>query len=213
MPSVFPIFGAALPCLLLGAAHAATVPAAAPDAPVPPALYQPGLAYRAAPSAPATPDQAWKEQNRIVAATDSMALTMAGHGQSHAGHGAHQAAPAADPHAGHTPAQAKSEAHAGHHGAHAADPHAGHTPEQHAAHMAAQAQAAAHAAHAAHAAPAAPAAQGQGAHGQHHPAAHGGHAGHEAHQGHQGHQGHDAAAAGKAAGTRPAAGHQHEGHH
>lgn len=203
MPSAISFIGAALPCLLLGAAHAATatIPAAAPDAPVPATHYQSSAAYRALPAAGATPDQAWKEQNRIVAATDSMALTMAGHGQAHAGHGG-----GADPHAGHGQAAAHA-GHAGHqatssgdpHAAHkaapAADPHAGHTPAQHAAHMAAQAGAKAPAApaadpHAAHrAAPAAPR-PGQPAHD------------------HAAHTGHGTAPAGK-----PAAGHQHEGHH
>lgn len=97
-------------CLLAGAAHAAPVPAAQASAPVPATRYQP-TAYQAHVAPAVTPDQAWREQNRIVASYDSMALTM----PAHAAHGSHGAA-APDPHAGHTmPAAAATDPHAGHH--------------------------------------------------------------------------------------------------
>ncbi|MET0983728.1 MAG: hypothetical protein ABWY02_16600 [Telluria sp.] len=102
---------AAALCLLAGSAYAATVPAADASAPVPATRYQPTV--YPAPSPPsATPDQAWREQNRIVAAYDSMALTM----PADSGHGAHgqHAAAGADPHAGHK-MPAAADPHAGHH--------------------------------------------------------------------------------------------------
>lgn len=117
-------------CLLAGAAHASPVvvsPAAA-DAgiAVPATVYSPALPARPAAAEAASPDRAWREQNRIVAGYNPMMLTMAAHGAAaHAGH----AAPAADPHAGHTMAQHGAQA--GHGAAAAtsapaADPHAGH---------------------------------------------------------------------------------------
>ena len=111
------LFRVAAPCLLAGVAHASPVavpvPAADGAVPVPAAVYQSALPYRPTAADAARPDQAWREQNRIVGAYNSMALTMG----AHAGH----AAPAADPHAGH----------GGHAAAHDAasapdDPHAGH---------------------------------------------------------------------------------------
>ncbi|WP_305821287.1 hypothetical protein [Massilia brevitalea] len=150
------------------AAHAASVPAADPNAPVPPTRYQTGAAYQPRRAEPATPDQAWKEQNRIVAATP-------GHGHAthgadpHAGHAMPAAAPA-DPHAGHAmPVPAPANPHAGHAmpAPAPADPHAGHTmPAQapadpHAGHtMPAPAPADPHAGHR----PAAPAHQHEGQH-------------------------------------------------
>lgn len=124
------------------AAHAASVPAADPNAPVPPTRYQTGAAYQPRPAEPATPDQAWKEQNRIVAATPGHGHAMHG-ADPHAGHAMPASSPA-DPHAGHAmPAPAPADPHAGHampaapadpHAGHAmpaaapADPHAGHRP-------------------------------------------------------------------------------------
>jgi len=108
------LFRVAAPCLLAGVAHASPVavpvPAADGGVPVPATVYQSALPYRPTAADAARPDQAWREQNRIVGAYNSMALTMG----AHAGH----AAPAADPHTAHG-------GHAGAHGAHA-DPHAGH---------------------------------------------------------------------------------------
>jgi hypothetical protein len=119
------LFRVAAPCLLAGAAHAspvavpAAVSVAAADGgvPVPATTYQSALPYRPAAPEAVRPDQAWRAQNRIVGAYDSMALT----GAAHAGH----AAPA-DPHAGHhmpaTPAApAKTTDHADH-ADHAATP-------------------------------------------------------------------------------------------
>ena len=149
------------------AAHAASVPAADPNAPVPPTRYQTGAAYQPRPAEPATPDQAWKEQNRIVAATPGHGHAMHG-ADPHAGHAMPAAAPAdlhaghampasspADPHAGHAmPAPAPADPHAGHAmPAAPADPHAGHA-------MPAAAPAAPHAGHR----PAAPAHQHEGQH-------------------------------------------------
>lgn len=115
--------------LLATAAHAASVPAADPNAPVPPTRYQTGAAYQPRPAEPATPDQAWKEQNRIVAATPGHGH--AAHGADpHAGHAMPASSPA-DPHAGHAmPAPAPADPHAGHAmpAAAPADPHAGHRP-------------------------------------------------------------------------------------
>jgi hypothetical protein len=111
------LFRVAAPCLLAGVAYASpvsvSVPAADGGVPVPATVYTPALPYRPAVPEATRPDRAWREQNRIVGAYDSMALTMG----AHAGH----AAPAADPHAGH----------GGHAAAHDAasapdDPHAGH---------------------------------------------------------------------------------------
>jgi len=86
----------AAPCLLAGAAHASPVPAADPAAPVPPTGYRPAAVYRSPAPEPARPDLAWREQNRIVGAQDSMMLTMGGADHdAHAAHGAH---------AGHAPA-------------------------------------------------------------------------------------------------------------
>lgn len=82
----------AAPCLLAGAAHASPVPAADPAAPVPPTDYRPAAVYRSAGPEPARPDLAWREQNRIVGAQDSMMLTMGGAGQqAHAAHAGHTA--------------------------------------------------------------------------------------------------------------------------
>ena len=115
--------------LLAASAQAASVPAADPKAPVPPTRYQTSATYQPRPAEPATPDQAWKEQNRIVAATPGHGH--AAHGADpHAGH-AMPAAASADPHAGHTmPAQAPADPHAGHTmpAPAPADPHAGHRP-------------------------------------------------------------------------------------
>jgi hypothetical protein len=100
----------AAPCLLAGAAHASPVPAADPAAPVPRTDYRPAAAYRSAAPEPASPDLAWREQNRIVGAQDSMMPAMggaapdahtahaahAGHG-AHAGHAASTAAPGSGP--------------------------------------------------------------------------------------------------------------------
>jgi len=120
------LFRVAAPCLLAGVAHASPVPVPAADGgvPVPATVYTSALPFRPAAPEAVRPDQAWREQNRIVGAYDSMALTMG----RHAGH----AAPAADPHAAHAGHAAANGAHAGHgamHGAAAnapADPHAGH---------------------------------------------------------------------------------------
>jgi hypothetical protein len=111
MTSTIAIFRAAALCLLAGAAHASTVPAAQADAPVPATRHQP-TAYRAPAAQDAAPDRAWRDQNRIVAGYNSMMLTMGG--DQHAQHQAPQAA--ADPHAGHKmPAAAAPDPHAGHH--------------------------------------------------------------------------------------------------
>jgi len=83
-------------CLLAGSAHAATpTPPAAADssAPVPATIYHPAAGYRPAAPEPASPERVWREQNRIVGATNSMMLTMGG-ADPHAGH-AMPAAPAA----------------------------------------------------------------------------------------------------------------------
>lgn len=154
--------------LATAAAHAASVPAADPNAPVPPTRYQTGAAYQPRPAEPATPDQAWKEQNRIVAATPGHGH--AAHGADpHAGHAMPAAAPA-DPHAGHAmPAPSPDDPHAGHTmpAPAQADPHAGHavpaaTPaDPHAGHaMPAPAPADPHAGHR----PAAPAHRHEGQH-------------------------------------------------
>ncbi|QNA99689.1 hypothetical protein [Massilia sp. Se16.2.3] len=114
------LFRVAAPCLLAAAAHAApaqpSIPAAAADAQVPAVRYVDAARYRAPAAAAASPDRGWREQNRIVGATNSMMLTMggAGHGDAHAGHGAAAPAPASAP------------GHAGHGSAAAPDPHAGH---------------------------------------------------------------------------------------
>jgi len=106
MTSAITLSRVAALCLLAGAAHASPVPVsiAAADAgvPVPPTVYTPAARYQPAAPTAASPALAWREQNRIVAAQDSMMLTMGGqaHGADpHAGHAGH--APAADPHAGH----------------------------------------------------------------------------------------------------------------
>lgn len=80
-------------CLLAGAAHASPAPAADGRTPVPATVYSAILPYRAAATEPASPDRAWREQNRIVGAANSMLPALDGHGA----HGTH----AADPHAGH----------------------------------------------------------------------------------------------------------------
>jgi hypothetical protein len=80
-------------CLLAGAAHASPAPAADGRTPVPATVYSAILPYRAAATEPASPDRAWREQNRIVGAANSMMPAPDGHGA----HGTH----AADPHAGH----------------------------------------------------------------------------------------------------------------
>ena len=121
MTFVTTLFRVAALCLLAGVAHAAPAPVAAADGsiPVPATVYSPALSYQAAALEPASPDRAWREQNRIVAGYNAMMLTMGGH----AGHGT--AAP--DPHAGHTAmhgavlAQTSAAP-----AAPAADPHAGH---------------------------------------------------------------------------------------
>jgi len=117
------LFRVAAPCLLAGVAHASPVPVPAADGgiPVPATVYTSALPYRPAAPAAVRPDQAWREQNRIVGAYDSMALTMG----AHAGH----TAPAADPHAGPAAANGTHAGHGAMHGAAAnapADPHAGH---------------------------------------------------------------------------------------
>jgi hypothetical protein len=104
MTSAITLSRVAALCLLAGAAHASPVPvstAADASVPVPPTRYTPAAQYRPAVPDAASPDRAWREQNRIVAAQNSMMLTMGGQAQG------------ADPHAGH----------AGHAG-HAADAHA-----------------------------------------------------------------------------------------
>ncbi len=145
--------------LLAASAHAAnapSVPAADPNAPVPPTRYQTGATYQPRPAEPATPDQAWKEQNRIVAATPGHGHGHAAHGADpHAGHAMPAPAPA-NPHAGHAmPAPAPADPHAGHAmpAAASADPHAGHA-------MPASTPADPHAGHR----PAAPAHQHEGQH-------------------------------------------------
>ena len=106
MTSAITLSRVAALCLLAGAAHAAPVPvssAADASVPVPPTVYTPAGQYRPAVPEAASPDRAWREQNRIVAAQDSMMLTMGGQAQGadpHAGHAGHAPA-AADPHAGH----------------------------------------------------------------------------------------------------------------
>lgn len=161
---------ALLSCLLAAAAHAGSqstaLPAANPDAPVPPTRYQSSTAYQPLAAEPATPDQAWREQNRIVGAGPGRDHTTHGH----AGHAMPQAAPV-DPHAGHAghamPQAAPVDPHAGHAmpaaaAAAAADPHAGHTMPVPAP---APAQADPHAGHAMHHAAPAPAAH---QHEEHH---------------------------------------------
>ena len=93
-------------CLLLSASAVSTVhaqaqaqPAADPQAAVPATNYQSALGARSEAAASATPDQNWVASNQLVAATNSMALTMKPMA-SHAGHG-DAPAQAADPHAGH----------------------------------------------------------------------------------------------------------------
>jgi hypothetical protein len=114
-------------CLLAGVAHASPVPAADSRHPVPATVYRPALPFQAAALEPASPDRAWREQNRIVGATHSMMPAMGGHG--------------ADAHAGHT--MAAPDTHAGHGAMHVAaslpmatatGPHAGH--RMHAGHAA-----------------------------------------------------------------------------
>lgn len=111
-------------CLLLSAAaalpfhaQAQSQPAADPQAAVPATNYQSALGARAEAAASATPDQNWVAGNQLVAATNSMALTM----KPMAGHAGHGGTPAqaADPHAGHAMPAAQS-----------ADPHAGHAGMQ-----------------------------------------------------------------------------------
>jgi hypothetical protein len=98
-------------CLLLAASAASSVyaqtqtqPAADAQAAVPATRYQSTLGARPETAAPATPDQNWVAGNQLVAATNSMALTMKPMA-SHAGHGV-APAQAADPHAGHAGMQA-----------------------------------------------------------------------------------------------------------
>jgi len=93
-------------CLLLVAsaaspfhAQAHTQPAADPQAAVPGTRYQPALGARPEAAPAGTPDQNWVAGNQLVAATNSMALTMKPMA-SHAGHGG-APAQAPDPHAGH----------------------------------------------------------------------------------------------------------------
>jgi hypothetical protein len=100
------------------ACHVQARQAADAQADVPATSYQSALGTRAEPASATTPDQNWVASNQLVAATNSMALTMkpmAGH----AGHGAAQpqAAQAAGPHAGHAmPAPQSPDPHAGHAG-------------------------------------------------------------------------------------------------
>lgn len=106
MTSAITLSRVAALCLLTGAAHASPVPAstAAADArvPVPPTVYVPAARYQPAAPDAASPDRAWREQNRIVAAQNSMMLTMGGPAQGADPHAGHTGpAPAADPHAGH----------------------------------------------------------------------------------------------------------------
>jgi hypothetical protein len=101
MTSAITLSRVAALCLLAGAAHASPVPVSAADAgaPVPATVYAPAAQYRPAAPDTASPDRAWREQNRIVAAQNSMMLTMGGGAQdddphaAHAGHsvGAHAA--------------------------------------------------------------------------------------------------------------------------
>jgi len=97
-----------LACLLASAltpaaaqsGHRTTLAANAtdPDAAVPDTRYQPAYMPPARAAATTTPDRAWQEHNRIVAAQP-------GH-DAHAGHGK----PAPDPHAHHhTPAPAPAQ--------------------------------------------------------------------------------------------------------
>ncbi len=98
-------------CLLAGVAHASPVPAADGSIAVPATVYTPAAAWRPASPEASSPNRAWVAQNRVVAAYDSMMLTMGAHGAGqHAGH----AAPATDPHAGH---DMHGGAHDGHTGA------------------------------------------------------------------------------------------------
>ncbi|MGJ9419601.1 hypothetical protein ACHAC9_17860 [Massilia sp. CMS3.1] len=64
-------------CLLAGVAHAAPAAVSAADGsiPVPATVYSPALSYGAPAPQPASPDRAWREQNRIVAGYDGMMLT------------------------------------------------------------------------------------------------------------------------------------------
>jgi hypothetical protein len=107
MTSVFTLSRVAGLCLLAGAAHASPVhvsTAADAGVPVPPTVYAPAARYQPAAPDAASPDRAWREQNRIVAAQNSMMLTMGGQAPGadpHAGHAGHAPAAAADPHAGH----------------------------------------------------------------------------------------------------------------
>jgi len=129
MPFLVSPWRALMPCVLAtlmhAAAHAAgvnpVVAAAAPDAPAAPTQYQPSTAYKPLAALATTPDRAWKEQNRIVAAQDGMAPAMAGHGHAHG-------ATVADPHAGHSMQHAPAaDPHASHAMPAAVDPHAAHS--------------------------------------------------------------------------------------
>jgi hypothetical protein len=100
-------------CLLLAmaGAHAkaqAELPvqaaAADPQAAVPATRYQSALSYRPAEAAATSPDRNWVASNQLVAATNSMALTMK----------ARPAAHAADPHAGHARQDHAADEHSGH---------------------------------------------------------------------------------------------------
>jgi len=93
-------------CLLLAAsavsplhAEAHTQPAADPQSAVPATRYQSAFGARPDAAPATTPDQNWVASNQLVAATNSMALTM----KPMAGHAGHAmpATQAADPHAGH----------------------------------------------------------------------------------------------------------------
>jgi hypothetical protein len=78
--------------LAMGAAHVhaqASIPAAAdPQAAVPATRYQSALDHRPEPPPASSPDQNWVASNAIVAATNSMALTMKPM-KGHAEHGQH----------------------------------------------------------------------------------------------------------------------------
>lgn len=104
----------------LPAAAQAQSGAADPQAAVPATIYKPAIVYRPEAANGSTPDRNWAQNNAIVAATNSMSLTMKGmqgaadpHGGAHAGH-AMPAAPApapagATPPSGHHPHQHHQE--------------------------------------------------------------------------------------------------------
>jgi len=77
----------------LPAAAQAQSGAADPQAAVPATVYQPAIVYRPEAANDSTPDRNWAQNNAIVAATNSMSLTMKGmkgaagpHSGPHSGH-------------------------------------------------------------------------------------------------------------------------------